>query len=161
MFRRKLRFLTDVFCMITSCMVIAVAVFTTVLNPVERIEAAILWQIPMVSAVITLVSLIYPWGRPMGRLETVIRKGVHYGAVNLIVLGAGVLFDWYDPKNLHSVIAMAVSIAIIFILVSGISWRRSARDARKMNERLAEVKKFVDKPVSPMYNDSVCENKPH
>lgn len=162
MFRRKMRFLMDIFNMVTSCMVIAVAVFTTIVNPTERIEAVILWQIPGVSAVITFVSLIYPWDRPMGKLEIVVRKAAHYVLVNLIVLGAGVMFDWYDPKSAGSVIAMEVAIAVIFAFVSGISWRRSAKDAKRMNERLKEyMKNPVDKSVPPMYNESVCEDKSH
>lgn len=162
MFGRKMRFLVNIFSMVTSCVVIAVAVFTTMINPTERIEAVILWQIPGVSAVITFVSLIYPWDRPMGKLETVVRKMVHYVLVNLIVLASGALFDWYDPKNAGSVIAMVVTIAVIFVLVSGIAWSRSARDAKQMNERLKEyMKNPVDKSDSPMYNESVCEDKPH
>lgn len=160
--KRKIKFLIDIFSMTTSCIVIAVAFFTTVLNPIERIETAILWQIPGVSAVITFVSLIYPWDRPMGKLEIVVRTAVHYGLINLIVLGTGILFDWYDPKRPGSVIAMVISIALIFALVSGISWRRSAKDAKKMNERLQEcVKNVVDKSNPSMYNESVCEDKPH
>ncbi|MCM1191173.1 MAG: DUF3021 domain-containing protein [Butyrivibrio sp.] len=162
MFRRKMKFLADVFSMITSCIVIAVAVFTTVINPIERIQSVILWQIPAASLVLTLVSLIYPWDRPMGKLEIVLRTAVHYVLINLIVLGAGVIFDWYDPTNWRNVIAMLVSIAVIFALVDGISWRRSAREAREMNEKLKEyVKIAVDKSDPSMYNESVCEDKPH
>lgn len=117
-------------------MVITVAVFTSLINPMERIEAVILWQIPVVSAVLTLVSLIYPWDRPMGKLEIAVRTAVHYVLINMIVLGAGVVFDWYNPKSWRSVVAMLVSIALIFVLVDCISWKRSARDAKRMNENL-------------------------
>ncbi|MCM1056139.1 MAG: DUF3021 domain-containing protein [Firmicutes bacterium] len=162
MFRRKMKFLVDVFCMITSSIVIAVAVFTTIVNPIERIQAVILWQIPATSLVLTLMSLIYPWDRPMGKLEIALRTAVHYVLINMIVLGAGVVFDWYDPKNWRNVIAMLASIAVIFALVDGISWRRSAREAKKMNEKLKEyVKNPVDKSAAPMYNESVCKDKAH
>ncbi|MDE6641578.1 MAG: DUF3021 domain-containing protein [Acetatifactor sp.] len=162
MFRRKMSFLINIFSMVTSCMVITVAVFTTIINPIERIEAVILWQIPAVSGVITFVSLIYPWDRPMGKLEIVVRTVAHYVLVNMIVLGAGVMFDWYNPKSVGGVISMMVSIAVIFALVSGISWTRSAKDAKKMNEKLKEyMKNPVDKSVASMYNESVCEDKPH
>lgn len=70
------------------------------------------------------------------------------------------MFGWYDPQKPDSVIAMTVAIAVIFAIVSGISWGRSARDARRMNERLQEyMKNPVDKSPSPMYNESVCEEK--
>lgn len=162
MFWRKMKFLANVFSMITACEVIAVAVFTTILNPIERIEAVILWQIPAVSAVISLASLIYPWDRPMGKLELVVRTAVHYVLVNLVVLGSGVAFEWYNPENWRSVVAMLVTIAVIFVLVDGISWRHSAEDAKRMNEKLKEyVKNPVDKSEPPMYNESVCEDKTH
>lgn len=162
MLKKKMSFLINVFSMVTSCMVIAVAVFTTMINPMERIEAAILWQIPAVSALITIVSLIYPWDRPMGKLEIAVRTAAHYVLVNMIVLGAGVVFDWYNPKSVGGVISMMVSIAVIFALISGISWNRSAKDAKQMNERLKEyMKNPVDKFGSPMYNESVCEEKTH
>lgn len=139
MFRRKLLFVIDVFCMVTTCMVFAVAVFTTILNPADRIEAVILWQIPAVAALISLLTLIYPWDRQMGKWESLVRKVIHYILINGIVLGAGILFDWYDPKHIGSVIAMLASVAIIFLVVSGISWHKSARDARRMNERLQDL----------------------
>lgn len=162
MFKRKMSFLVNIFSMVTSCMVIAVAVFTNMINPIERIEAAILWQIPAVSGVITFVSLIYPWDRPIGKPEIVVRTAVHYVLVNMIVLGAGVAFDWYNPKSVVSVISMMVTIAIIFVVVSCVSWTRSARDAKKMNEKLKEyMKNPVDKSVASMYNESVCEDRPH
>ena len=160
MFRRKMRFLIDLFCMVTTCVVIAVAVFTGIINPIERIEAVILWQIPAVSAVITLTTLIYPWDTSLGKKEIAVRTVVHYMLVNMIVLGAGAVFDWYAPGNVGSVIAMVVAIAVIYALVSGLSWRHSARDAKRMNEKLKEyMKNPVDKSGSPMYNESVCDGK--
>ena len=141
MLKRKLGFLLNIFSMITSCMVIAVALFVTVLNPTERIEAVILWQIPAVAALISLTTLIYPWDKPLKKAETTMRKVFHYIMVNVIVLGAGFVFEWYDPKSIGSVTAMLVTIAVIFAVVSGISWGRSARDAKRMNERLQEYMK--------------------
>lgn len=139
MLKRKLLFLVDVFCMVTTCMVFAVAVFTTIVNPLDRMEAAILWQIPAVAALISLLTLIYPWGRPMGKWECLVRKVIHYVLVNGIVLAAGIFFDWYDPGQFGSVTAMLASIAVIFLVVSGISWRKSAMDARRMNEKLQDL----------------------
>lgn len=139
MLKRKLRFLIDIFSRVTTCMVFVVAVFTTMINPLDRIEAVILWQIPAVAAPISLLTLIYPWDRPMGKWECLVRKAIHYILVNGIVLGAGIAFDWYNPKSIGSVISMLVSIAAAFIIVSGISWSGSARDAKRMNERLQDL----------------------
>lgn len=139
MLKRKMRFLIDIFSRVTTCMVFVVAVFTTMINPLDRIEAVILWQIPAVAAPISLLTLIYPWDRPMGRWECLVRKAIHYILVNGVVLGAGIAFDWYNPKSIGSVISMLVSIAAAFIIVSFISWSGSARDAKRMNERLQDM----------------------
>lgn len=135
---RKLRFLLQVFCMVTTCVVIAVALFTTVINPVESVEPVIMWQIPVVSLSTALGSLIYPWDRKMGKLELKIRIGAHYLWVNLVVLGAGVLFDWYQITRPGSVISMIFAVAVIYSVVSIGSWTKSARDAKQMNEKLKE-----------------------
>ncbi len=144
MFKRKIGFLFNVFSMITSCMVIVVAFFTTVVNPTERIEAVTLWQIVAVAGVITLLSLIYPWDRSMGKAEIAVRTGIHYAAVNVIVMASGIMFHWYNPKEILSIFAMLVSIAVIFAVVSGISWRKSAKDAKQMNERLQKYVKAAE-----------------
>ncbi len=159
MCRRKIEFLFHIFSMITSCMVIAVALFTTVINPTERILSTTLWQIVAVAAVLTVPSLIYPWDRSMGKTEIAVRTVIHYVLVNVIVLVSGRMFDWYSAEDALSVAAMLVTIAVIFAIVSGISWSKSARDAKRMNERLkGYAKKAVDNSGAPMYNESVCED---
>lgn len=141
MFKRKIKVLTNIFCTTTSCMLLAVALFTTVINPVERVESMLLWQIPGVAALLTLVSLIYPWDRFMGKRELAARVALHYILINVGVLGSGALFDWYDPGDLGSVFAMLITIAVVFVTVFGINWSRSVKDAKQMNEKLSKYKK--------------------
>ncbi len=160
MVKIKVRFLTSVFSMVTTCMVVAVAIFTTVINPVERVEAVLLWQIPGVAALIALCSLIFFWERTLKKRKLVLVTATHYILVNAIVLGIGALFGWFDPGDIRSDIAMVVTIAVIYVIVSGISWTRSVRDAKQMNERLREyMKNSVDKTTPAMYNEPVCEDK--
>ncbi len=51
---RKIRFLFNAFSRVTACVVIAVAAFTTILEPTDTVETAVLWQIPAVSALCDL-----------------------------------------------------------------------------------------------------------
>lgn len=134
----KLRFLFQVFCRVTTCVVIAVALFTTVINPVESVDPVIMWQIPVVSLMTTLGSLIYPWDRKMGKSELSIRIGAHYLWANLVVLGVGFLFGWYEITRPGSVVSMVFAIAVIYAVASIGSWTKSARDAKQMNEKLKE-----------------------
>lgn len=136
--KRKLGFLLHIFSMVTTCVVIAVAVFTTLVEPSETVDSVVLWQIPVASLFCTLGCLIYPWDKECGKWEMALRIGIHYVYVNGVVLGAGFWFRWYEWERLKSVLSMLFTIAAIFILVSVISWKRSAADARRMNQRLKE-----------------------
>lgn len=138
----KLKFIFYIFSTVTTCVLTAVAVFTTLLYPVDTLKSTVLWQILLVSGLCALGSLII-WGREMNprRGEIVVRTVGHYIYCNVIVLGAGSLFDWYNASNPKSLITMIISVAVVYVVVSVISWRKAARDAEVMNSRLEEYQK--------------------
>ncbi len=136
--KKRLAFLWNKFCIISTCTLTAMAFFTTILSPAETISQNALWQILFVSLLCALSTFLYPWERRMGRAELYIRVGIHYLLINVIVLGFGSRFDWYQPSRLKSMLAMLLTIAVIFAVVSFFSWNRSAKDAQKMNERLEQ-----------------------
>lgn len=138
---RRIGFLMRTFTMIMTGVVFAVAVFTTVINPTDTVGTGIFWQMALVSALCTLTMVIYPKDREMGKREIIVRVLIHYILINVIVLGSGVLFYWYDPSRLYNIAAMMLSIALIFGVVSGVSWRKSATDAARMNEKLEQYQK--------------------
>lgn len=135
---KKIRFLFEIFSMVTACVVIAVAFFTTVLEPADAVDPVIFWQILGVSFLCCLGCLIYPWNRTPGKREMGIRILIHYLLINGIVLTAGFCFEWYRPDHLRSVIVMLLTIALIFSIISALSWRKASADAKRMNEKLRE-----------------------
>ena len=138
---RKLRFLLHIFSMVMTGVVLAVTVFTTIINPTETVESALLWQMILVSGLCTLTAFIYPWNREMSKVEMIVKTIIQYVLVNVIVLSSGILFYWYDPSQFHSIAAMVLSIAVIFGTVVAISWKRASLDAARMNELLEEYQK--------------------
>lgn len=144
MMMRKIRFLFEIFSMVTACVVMAVAFFTTVLDPADVLEPAILWQILGVSFLCSLGSLIYPWDRVVGKKEMGIRIVAHYILINVIVLTAGFWFQWYKTDHLGNIAAMLITIALIFGIVSALSWKKAAMDAKRMNEKLREFQQKKD-----------------
>lgn len=142
---RKIRFLMRIFTMVMTGVVLAVGVFTMVINPTETVETKLFWQMPLVSVLCTLTSLIYPWDREMSKTEVIIKTLIHYVLVNVFVLGGGALFYWYDPSQLRNIAAMVLAIALIFAVISALSWRKSAADAARMNKKLEEYQKKVEK----------------
>ena len=80
----------------------------------------------------------------MGKTEMVVKKLIHYILINVIVLGGGAFFYWYDPSQMHNIVAMELTIALIFAVVSAISLRKAAVDAARMNKKLEEYQKKME-----------------
>lgn len=148
---RRLKFLLHIFSMVMTGVVFAVAVFTTIIDPTETMEPVLLWQMMLVSGLCTLTALIYPWDREMSKVEVVVRTIIQYVLVNVIVLGSGVIFYWYDISRFRSVAEMVLSIAVIFVAIEASSWKRAAVDAARMNERLKRYQKEMEQ------NSEECE----
>lgn len=127
--------------MVMEAVVLAVAIFTTIIDPVEKIESLLLWQMLLVSGLCTITTLIYPWGREMGKVEAIVKTLIQYVLINVIVLGSGALFGWYNPSKFYSIAGMVLTIAIIFATITVSSWKRAASDAARMNEKLEEYQK--------------------
>lgn len=127
--------------MVSTCVMAVVALFTTVVDPQEWIEPVVLWQALMVSFLCAALStFIFPWDRAMKKWEVRVRTAVHYLVINLIVLWFGNQFGWYQINEWISLLAMLISIAAIYTIVSCISWRKSKQDVQKMNERLMQYR---------------------
>lgn len=140
MIMRKIEFIFRIFSTVTVCVVAAVALFTTVIDPVDFLSPATLWQILLVSFLCALGTLIHFGRRTPGKIEMGIRIFLHYLWVNLIVLGAGLCFGWYSTDHLSSVLSMELSIAVIFAIVLAAGMTKSSREAKRMNERLKEYR---------------------
>ncbi len=133
---KKLAFLVSVFSKILTCVALATAFFATLWNSSDTIDAMVLWQMPLVSFLCSVTVFIYPWDKNMTKAEIVGRTIIHYLLINVIVLGAGYLFDWYDVKSIWNVLAMMLAIALIFGIVSATSWKKAEKEAVQMNEKL-------------------------
>lgn len=132
----KFEFVLNKFYEITAWSLFA-AVAMTVLNGGDgMVPASILWQIPLLSFLGALSSLIYPWDHSMTKKELVLRIIAHYFIMNGIVLGGGSLFGWFDIHEPLQVAMMALSVAIIFFIISLYSWTKGNREAQKLNQRL-------------------------
>ena len=127
----KFEFVLNKFYEITAWSLLA-SVVMTLISKSDMIPSSLLWQIPVLSFLGALSSLIYPWDRSMTRKEFVIRIAIHYR----IILGGGGFFGWFDIHEPLQVAMMALSVAIIFFIISLYSWTKGNREAQKLNQRL-------------------------
>ena len=131
----KFEFVLNKFYEITAWSLLA-SVVMTLISKSDMIPSSLLWQIPLLSFLGALPSLIYPWDRSMTRKEFVIRIAIHYLIMNGIILGGGGFFGWFDIHEPLQVAMMALSVAIIFFIISLYSWTKGNREAQKLNQRL-------------------------
>ena len=131
----KFEFVLNKFYEITAWSLLA-SVVMTLISKSDMVPASLLWQIPLLSFLGALSSLIYPWDRSMTRKEFVIRIAIHYLIMNGIILGGGSLFGWFDIHEPLQVAMMALSVAIIFFIISLYSWTKGNREAQKLNQCL-------------------------
>ena len=56
----------------------------------------------------------------------------------MVVVICGLWFGWIDAGNPLQIIGMVVLVAVIFSVVSVLSWKKETKEANLMNERLAQ-----------------------
>lgn len=131
----KLKTLFFCFTCVTTFVVFVTAAYITIFWKQASLGVEILWQILFVSLLCSLSLLFYP-ARELGTKATMLAIVLHYIAVNIIVMGCGLWFEWFDPNSLPMVLGMLFVIALVFALVSVIMWNRDKKIAARMNERL-------------------------
>ena len=134
----RLKLLFDVFTKVVTCVVLGTAVYCRIFFPQVTFGEEMLWQILSVSPLTSMGTLFYV--DDITQKNTKIMCVIHYITVNVIVFGCGFWFEWFYPDNLQQVIGMAILIALVFLTVSVVSWKRAMQMAKLMNARLAEYR---------------------
>lgn len=132
----RIKVFFDVFTKVTTCVVFAVAIYCRIFFPGLNFKEDMLWQILLVSLLTSAGTLMY--NDDIKKNSMKVRCIIHYLMVNVIVVGCGIWFEWFYADNLAQVMGMLVLIAIIFSIVSVVSWRKVEKEAELMNQRLAE-----------------------
>lgn len=141
---KRLKDVCYVFACVTTCVIFVTAVYIKVFWPQQAsLDKDILWQILFVSFLCSLGILIYPEREVSGRVMMVL-YALHYAEVNAVVLGCGIRFQWFYPNDLPMVLGMVIPIALVFILVSVITWNRNRKMAALMNKRLEEYQQRAE-----------------
>ena len=137
---KKIREVLRCFAYVTSCVILATAIYIGIFYRESMDKYVILWQILLVSFLCSLGILLYP-DRAMSKREAILRTLLHYVEVNAVVLGCGVWFGWFDIRNPWMLMGMLILIAIFCVGVSWLQWKRENRLAALLNARLEEYQK--------------------
>ncbi|MBP3352952.1 MAG: DUF3021 family protein [Lachnospiraceae bacterium] len=138
----KLKMFFEVFTTVTTCVVFGVAVYCGIFFPGIHFGIEMMWQILLVSLLTSAGTLMYK--DELSKKSTKIRCVIHYLMVNVIVVVCGIWFNWFHTDDLAQVIGMLILIAVIFLIVSVVSWKKVMKEADLMNQKLAEYQERTD-----------------
>lgn len=137
----------DVFTTVTTCIVLGVGVYCRIFYPGIHFGVEMMWEILLVALLTSAGTLMY--NDELSKRHTKVRCVLHYLMVNVIVVVCGIRFDWFDTDDLAQVIGMLILIAVIFLTVSVVSWRKVMKEADLMNEKLAEYQNKGEERKNP------------
>lgn len=137
MIMRKIKEIFLTFCMITTGIVFAALVYIKVYYAMNDVGADILWQILLTSLLCSLGNLIHPV-HEVGKRRFRVNLLLHYLYINVVVLGAGSRFEWFDLGVPIMVAGMMALILVIFVAISAVIWTMEIRESRRLNEKLLE-----------------------
>lgn len=137
----KMKLLLDIFGKITAGVLMAAAAYITIFWGTEaKISAMILWQVLIVSAVCSVPVLLFAAdnGKELSKRGMFVRQFLYFLFVNVVVLGLGSLFDWFEFRNVNMVLVMEAMIIAVYALVNVVSYLSDRAAAQNMNEKLQE-----------------------
>ena len=139
----KMKLLLDIFGKITAGVLMAAAAYITIFWGTEaKISAMILWQVLSVSAVCSAPVLLFAAdnGKELSKRGMLVRQFLYFMFVNVVVLGLGRRFEWFEFRNLGMVAVMEVLIIAVYALVNLVSYLSERSVAQDMNERLRKMR---------------------
>lgn len=127
---------------ITTVVVVCVAsaYIMICLGPDAYFNVSVLWQIILVSLLTSQSHLFFynKNNRELSGGQFAIRFLIVYVYVNVVVLGLGYLFRWFDPESISTVLGMVVTILVATIVVMFIAFCYDSKTADEINKKLRE-----------------------
>ena len=137
------------FTCVTTCTLMASAVFITFFYDDLTTDVSLLWQIIGTSALCSLGNLFYI-GHEKSKRQLTVLTLLHYVYINAVVLTCGILFEWFDVDRMEMVVFMVILIAVIFLLIYAVNYLRSKQDSEKMNQHL---QKYLESKKQEPHNN--------
>lgn len=130
------------FAVVTSCICVAVPLFTFLLGgELDNVDIMQL-QIVAVSVACALGELILIYSRKILSEKHGVRSImiIHYIYINFAVIGSGCVIGWFDIHNPAHIIAIAVIILIVYVINFVATLIYNEQVSKKINEKLSKLR---------------------
>lgn len=135
----RLKLFFDIWTKVTTGVLLAAATYCSFFFSDGMFSRHLLWELLLVSFLTSLGTLFYT--DTLDKKNMKIACLLHYLLNNVIVVGCGIWFGWIDVENWLQIIGMVVLVALVFAVVSILSWRKAEKEAVLMNEQLVKYQK--------------------
>lgn len=132
------------FAVTTVVVMIITASFITIFHGKDvHLSVNLLWQILLVSFLSSSSHAFFYTknGKMLSGKSYVIRWAITYIYVNVVVLGLGYLFSWFNPQSMPMVIGMLLAIPCAFAMIFGATFWIDKKTADEINQKLSERNK--------------------
>ena len=129
------------FFMITVLILVASSVYISVFYGFDAsVQVIFLWQIMLAAFLSSFSRLMFytRHNRSLGKKEYWVRWFLCYGYVNVVNLGLGFLFGWFDISSLPMVVGMLLCILLVFLIVAVIVYLIDSGTTKEINQKLKE-----------------------
>lgn len=130
------------FSIITVAVMIVAASYITIFHGAynTNLEVKLLWQILLVSFFCAFSYLFFykKSDKPAETREFILRFVLCYIYVNIVVMGLGFWFKWFDISSIPMVIGMFIAIIVAFMLITGGVFLVDKKTTDEINKKLKE-----------------------
>ena len=135
-----LKTIWQIFTVVTVAVMVAAASYVTIFyGPYAHVEIILLWQIIFASFLCSLSPLFFGIGKKeLDKRKFGIRCFGAYIYVNIVVLGLGVGFKWFDISSLPMVIGMLLAVLVAFVFVIAVLFFIDLKTTDEINRKLRE-----------------------
>lgn len=135
---QRLKNVLNTYVYVTTLVVLASAVYISLFWKEAELDVGILWQILGTSLVCSLGMLVINPEKVYTRRRLLVINTIYYVYVNVAVLTAGFLFEWFYPKQSPMVAGMVVLIALVFAAVRLLIYFEERKTADQIMQKLHE-----------------------
>lgn len=132
----------SLFFMLTTLITIAIYLFGLCLDPDARFGYDEVLTPVRLAALCVVPTLVTYSRRELSSREMKVRMALELLLIEAVVLGVAFTSPAIDTSQASVVLAIAVSVLVIYILARLFSWLHESAEARKMNAELARFQQL-------------------
>lgn len=124
------------FFIVTACITILEGIFGGIFMPEAKLDYSAFFSPPLFGFFSSILSLVTYSSKELTIRQMLIRQAIHLLLIELLVFGinaaAGNLFD------IKICVALALTVAVIYVMVCVVLWVNDQKSASEFNQRLQQ-----------------------